>query len=95
MALASSEKTSPDQLSFFNEAEKTAHPKAQEPTVEEITYKRRKARGLNKDTMADLPVEVIEYHLPEEEQVCPECHQTLHEMSKEVSQGTDGYSGPG
>lgn len=81
---ASSEKTSLDQLAFFNEAEKIAHPKAQEPTVEEITVKRRKARGLNKDTMADLPVEVIEYHLPEGEQVCPKCHHSLHVMSKEV-----------
>ena len=35
---ASSEKTSLEQLALFNEAEKTAHPKAQEPTVEEITY---------------------------------------------------------
>lgn len=81
---ASSEKTSPEQLSFFNEAEKATRPKAEEPKVEEIIYKRRKARGLNKDTMADLPVEVIEYHLPEEEQVCPECHHSLHVMSKEV-----------
>ena len=81
---ASSEKTSLEQLALFNEAEKTAHPKAQEPTVEEITYKRRKARGLNKDTMADFPVEVIEYHLSKEEQVCPECNHSLHEMSKEV-----------
>jgi len=81
---ASSEKTSLEQLALFNEAEKTAHPKAQEPTVEEIIYKRRKARGSNKDTMADFPVEVIEYYLLEEEQVCPECDHTLHVMSKEV-----------
>lgn len=80
----SSEKTHPEQLSFFNEAEKTSHPKAEEPTIEEITYKRRKSRGLNKESMNGLPVEVVEYTLTEKEQICPECNHELHAMSKEV-----------
>lgn len=82
---ASSEKTSQEQLYFFNEAEKATRPTEEEPKLEEVTYKRRKqARGLNKDTMANLPVEVIEYQLPEEEQVCLECQHPLHVMSKEI-----------
>ena len=52
-----------------------------DPAVEEITYTRRKSRGLNKDTMEDLPFEVIEHHLSEEDMVCPKCHHVLHVMS--------------
>lgn len=81
---ASSEKTPEDQLSFFNEAEKTARTQVEEPSVEEITYKRKRSKGLNKESFADLPVEVIEYELAPEDQVCTECSGALHVMSKEV-----------
>ncbi len=80
----SSEKTNPEQLSIFNEAEKESRPEKEEPTIEEITYKRRKKKGLNKKSFEDLPVERIEYTLPEEEKVCPACNNQLHEMSKEI-----------
>ena len=66
----SSEKTDSEQLSLFNEAEKEANPKAAEPTFEEITYKRKTQTGRRDELLADLPVEVVEYTLPEEEQVC-------------------------
>lgn len=39
---ASSEQVDVNQLSFFNEAEKFSDTKAEEPTLEEITYKRAK-----------------------------------------------------
>jgi len=81
----SSEQTNPDQLSIFNEAEVEAKPAA-EPTIEQITYTRRKRQGQRQEQLEDLPVEVIEYHLPEEEQVCSCCGETLHEMSTEVRQ---------
>ena len=81
---ASSEKTNPDQLSVFNEAEKESRLEKEEPTIEEIIYKRNKKKGLNKKSFEDLPVERIEYTLPEEERVCPECNNDLHEMSKEI-----------
>lgn len=81
---SSSEKTNLDQLSIFNEAEKESRPEKEEPTIEEITYKRRKSKGLNKKSFEDLPVEVIEYDLGEEEKTCPECGSPLHKMSKEV-----------
>lgn len=42
---SSSEKTDSDQLSLFNEAEDTANPTVEEPTVETITYKRKKQHG--------------------------------------------------
>ncbi|MDQ1252940.1 MAG: transposase [Euryarchaeota archaeon] len=42
---SSSEKTSTDQLSLFNEAESETKPEIPEPTVEEIAYKRKKKQG--------------------------------------------------
>ncbi|WP_089610479.1 IS66 family transposase [Dehalobacterium formicoaceticum] len=81
---ASSEKTNPDQLSFFDEAEQEADPKASEPTVEEITYKRRKTKGKNDKMLDDLPVETVEYPLSDEAQTCPQCGEHLHQMSKEI-----------
>lgn len=83
---ASSEKTSADQLSLFNEAEVEAQPLLAEPTVEKITYERRKQRGHREAMLKDLPVETIEYRLPAEEQVCSCCGGALHEMSTEVRQ---------
>ena len=41
---ASSEKTETDQLNLFNEAEDTANPQKEEPTLETITCQRRKNR---------------------------------------------------
>jgi transposase len=66
----SSEQTNPEQLSLFNEAEVEAKPEIPEPTFEEITYTRRKKSGHKEVQLKDLPVETIEYRLPEEEQVC-------------------------
>jgi transposase len=85
---ASSERTQPDQLQFdwFNEAEATADPQQAEPTVETITYQRRKQREPREAALADLPVETIEHALPAEEQVCPDCGGPLHAMSTEVRQ---------
>lgn len=64
---ASSEKTNVDQINLFDEAEQEADSKIAEPTVEEITYKRRKQKGKNDKMFEDLPVEVIEYRLTDEE----------------------------
>lgn len=81
---ASSEKTPPDQLDLFDEAEKEAQPALTEPTLESISYKRRKQVGHRENMPKDLPTEVIEYRLSEAEQVCPCCNGPLHEMSTEV-----------
>lgn len=87
---SSSERTPPEQLQFtdllVNEAEAEADPKREEPTVETITYQRRKEPGQREAKLQDLPVETIEYHLPAEEQVCPCCNGPLHAMSTEVRQ---------
>ena len=84
---ASSEKTSPEQINLFNEAEDIADPETKEPDIETITYQRKKKQsGQRADKLKDLPVEVIEYRLEEHEQVCPCCQGPLHEMSTQVRQ---------
>jgi len=83
---SSSERSVPEQLSLFNEAEKEARPQEPEPTVETITYSRRKRQGHREVMLEDLPVETIEYRLPPEEQICPQCGGPMHEMSTEVRQ---------
>jgi transposase len=83
---ASSERTAPEQQQLFNEAEAEAQPNLAEPTVETITYKRRKERGHREVVLENLPVETIEHRLPVEEQVCSCCGGPLHEMSTEVRQ---------
>ncbi|WP_422393073.1 IS66 family transposase ISCde1 [Moorella humiferrea] len=84
----SSERTEPlpEQLLLFNEAEVEARPEEREPDLETITYQRRKGRTRREMNLEDLPVEVVEHRLPEEEQVCPACGGPLHEMSTEVRQ---------
>ncbi|MDK2856767.1 MAG: transposase [Bacillota bacterium] len=83
---SSSERTvSSKQLGIFNEAEAEAHP-LPEPTLETITYTRRKQRRHREAVLKDLPVETVEYRLSPEEQVCPQCGGPLHEMSTEVRQ---------
>ena len=81
---SSSEKTQPEQLSLFDEAENEADKYKIEPTVEEITYTRRRGRKENKEDLSDLPVETVEHSLPEEEQVCPECDSKLHVMGRDT-----------
>lgn len=84
---ASSEKTEDSEqltLQLFNEAESESDPNVPEPTVESITYKRKKAQGQRQEKLANLPVEVIEYRLPEDEQICSCCQGALHEMTTEI-----------
>ena len=81
---ASSEKSEYDQLGLFNEAEKEADDRVAEPELEEIKYKRKKRAGKKEEMLSDLPVETIDYYLPEEEQNCPECGEHMHIMGRDV-----------
>jgi len=80
---ASSEKTPIEQRLLFNEAEAIADtvPEEKEP-VETITYERKK-RG-RRPIPKDLPTERIEYHLTEQEQVCPQCGEHMHRMGEDI-----------
>lgn len=69
----------------FNEAEATldSAPAVVEP--ETITRPRKgKQVGHREEMLADLPTEIIEYRLPEDEQVCKQCGGSMHEMSTQV-----------
>lgn len=81
---ASSEKSDSTQLSLFNEAEAEAQPLLAEPTLEKITYQRKKQRGHREAMLKDLPVEIIEYYPTKEEQACKQCGNQMHEMKMEV-----------
>jgi len=70
---ASSEQTYPTQMSIFNEAEASANLAQPEPEITEVKAHYRKRTRLTTDKLPeDLPVEVIEHELPEEERNCPE-----------------------
>lgn len=78
----SSEKVDTNQLSFFNEAEKYSDSKANEPDLEEITYKRAKKNSVKgkKDNLANLERVVIEHKLEGEDLKCKKCGNTLVEI---------------
>ena len=84
---ASSEKSDSEQLLLFNEAEQEAQPLLAEPTLEKITYERKKKQpGQREAMLKDLPVEMIIYSLPAEEQTCSCCAGKLHKMKTEIPQ---------
>lgn len=75
-----------EQLDLFNEVESTADESAPEQTIEEIevTYKRRKRVGKRDEDLSGLPTEHIDYELPEEDRVCPECGEKMVEIGVDV-----------
>ena len=79
----SSEKSSPEQLGIFNEAEIAANPDAPEKSTIEVSYTRRKAKEIKEEKLRNHPIKTIEYRLSEAEQVCSCCGGPLHEMSKQ------------
>ena len=79
----SSERSVREQRNLFNEAEAIAEAGPIEEEIRQtITYERKKPG--RKPIPKDLPMERIEYRLPEEEQVCTACGGHLHEMSEEL-----------
>lgn len=78
----SSEQIDINQLSLFNEAEKYNDSKIEEPTLEEITYKRAKKSNYigKKDNLANLERIIIEHKLEGEDLNCKECGKELVEI---------------
>jgi len=82
---ASSEKSNHDQISLFNEAEITSDILVSEPELLEIEKHFRKRKNMVNDKLPeDLPVEIVEHDLPEEERFCPECNGHMHVMGRET-----------
>jgi transposase len=73
----SSEQLDNDQISLFDEAEKYSDTKVAEPTIEEITYTRKKATSYvgKKDNLANLERVIIEHRLDKAN--CDECNGQL------------------
>lgn len=78
----SSEQVDINQLSLFNEAEKFSDPSSEEPTLEEITYKRTKKSNYigKKDNLANLERVVIEHKLEGNDLNCNVCGEPLTEI---------------
>ena len=78
----SSEQVDINQLSLFNEAEKHSDLKVEEPTLEQITYKRAKKNNITgkKDNLANLERKVIEHKLEGDELKCKTCGDDLVEI---------------
>jgi transposase len=76
-----------EQLSLFNEVEAFSDSVIVQTEDEEhqtTTIKRKKRRGKREEDFANLPVETIEYTIPESEAVCPVHKTPLHIMKKEI-----------
>ena len=79
-----------EQLSLlFNEAEAYAdaetHKAPKSPAVEVKAHTRIRKSGKVRDIVPeDIPVEVVEHHLPDEEQACPQCGNQMTIIGKEV-----------
>lgn len=82
----SKESVNPNQLSFFNEIEETANLEIEEPLLTEVKahYRKPKKHLMTDKLPENLPVEIVEHTLPEEECVCPECKNQMHVMGKET-----------
>jgi transposase len=83
---SSSEKTSALQIELgFNEAEAVADSSDDVVEPKTVTYTRKpKSVGHREEVLQNLPTEVIEYHLPEEERVCSCCGGPMHEMGSDT-----------
>ena len=69
---------------LFNEAEAYTAPPGPQKTTQ-VAAHTRKQSGSVKDVAPDnIPVEVVEHRLPEEEQVCPQCGERMREIGTEV-----------
>ncbi|NLN91671.1 MAG: IS66 family transposase, partial [candidate division WS1 bacterium] len=80
---ASSERNLREQPNLFNEAEAIAeYGPVEEEIRQSIQYERKKPG--RKPIPKNIPIERIEYRLPEEEQVCTACGGSMHEMSEEL-----------
>lgn len=81
---ASSEKSVYNQPGLFDEAEASANDEEPAPGLIEVEKHYRKTRRAAGDRLPKaLPIEIIEYELPEDERGCPECGQAMHVMGHE------------
>lgn len=80
---SSSEKSDIDvrQMNLFGEAPEVD---ISEPETEEVTYKRKKRKGKRDEDLSGLPVERIDYELPENERECPQCGEVMRDIGTDI-----------
>ena len=85
---ASSEKSTDEgmeQLSLlFNEAEVCAEQEKSAPVAVAAHVRTRKSGSVKDVLPENIPVDVMEHRLPEEERICPACGAEMVEIGKEV-----------
>jgi transposase len=84
---ASSEKTLPggQQLSLFDQPTVMEPPPAQGTKTQEVRYTRKKRTvGKRESDLSALPLEVVEYDVPEEGRVCPQCGDVMRGIGVDV-----------
>lgn len=81
---SSSEKTEiPDQLSFFNEAEKEYTDKPVEPISKTVKgYTRKNPKSHRDELIKGIETEIVDCTIPEEERICPRCGSKMVAMGK-------------
>lgn len=73
------------QLSLlFNEAEAYAAPPRPEKTTQVAAHTRKQSGSIKGVVPDNIPVEVVEHRLSEEERVCPQCGEPMREIGTEV-----------
>jgi transposase len=69
---------------LFNEAEATAEVSRVEPDTGTITYRRKKRVGKREEDLSALFVHRIDYEIPDEQRICPQCGERMHEMDIDI-----------
>ena len=73
------------QMSFlFNEVEAYAAPSGPKKVTHVAAHTRKQSGSVRDVVPEDIPVEVVEHRLSEEDRVCPQCGETMQEIGKEV-----------
>ena len=73
------------QLSLlFNEAEAYAAPLGVQKTTQVAAHTRKQSGSVKDVVPNNIPVEVVEHRLSEEERVCPQCGESMREIGTEV-----------
>lgn len=76
---STSEKINPNQIYFFNKAEKESNSNIEESVIEEVFYTRKKPSNNSgkKDNLEEIEKVIIEHKLFEEETICKKCGSPL------------------
>ena len=73
-----------DEAEVYASEEKEAAPEAEPAAVEVRPHTRKKAGSVRAILPKDVPVEVVEHGLSEEERACPQCGEQMEVIGREI-----------